>query len=114
MTELAAFAEHEFRLGKRDKSGTSLRETLQTVERMTGRMPPEGVNPVEFPQAVSHLWQWFMQLSNARQPGMGVSPITYPDLHAFFSLYGITPDGWELDAIRVLDGIALESMNDKK
>lgn len=90
-----------------------MRDTLKTVERMTGRMPEEGINPVDFPEALAHLWQWFLQLNSARQSGMSASPITYPDMRAFFSLYGIAPQGWELDAIRLLDGIALESMSEK-
>lgn len=80
---------------------------------MTGRTQPEGINPIEFPEALAHLWQWFLQLNSARQPGMGASPITYPDMQAFFSLYGIAPQGFELDAIRLLDSVALESMTEK-
>jgi hypothetical protein len=112
VSQLVAFAEHEFRLNKRGKDGTSLRETLQVVERMTGRMPAEGINPVEFPETALHVWNWFQQLSAGRGGGgMGPSAITYPDMQAFFGLYGIRPDVWELDAIRLLDGVALNSAN---
>lgn len=40
---------------------------------------------------------------------MGPSPITYPDIQAYFALHGIKPQGWELACIRKLDGIALTS-----
>ena len=40
----------------------TLRETLQTVERMEGVMPNEGVNPVYFPEVCRAVWGWFLQL----------------------------------------------------
>lgn len=112
MTELAEFARHEFRLNKRGKDGKSLRETLEVVARMTGRMPEEGANPVEFPDLLYDLWHWFLKLNAKRGGGMGPAPISEQDIGWFFRNRNIKPQGWQLDAIQMLDGIALESMRD--
>lgn len=110
MTQLLDFARHEFRLNKRDKDGKSLRETLEVVERMTGQMPEEGINPVEFPDLLYDLWHWFLRMNAGRCSGMGPAPITEQEIGWFFRNRKIAPEVWQLDAIRMLDGIALESM----
>jgi hypothetical protein len=112
VTELAEFARHEFRLSKRDKDGKSLRETLEVVERMTGNMPQEGINPVEFPDLLYDLWNWFLKLSTGRGGGMGPTPIDEQNIGWFFHNRRITPQCWQLDAIRMLDSIALEILLD--
>lgn len=106
------FARHEFRLGKRGKDGKTLRETLEVVARMKGgAIPQEGINPVEFPDELGHVWRWFLDLNASRQPsGMGgICAITYPDMLSYFSLRREHPTQWEMDLIKRLDGIALES-----
>lgn len=109
MTQLVDFARHEFRLNKCGKDGKSLRETLQVVARMTGRMPEEGINPVEFPDLVSSIWQWFLRLHAGRGRGFGPEPITEQEIGWFFHNRCIRPQMWQLDAIRELDNVALES-----
>lgn len=80
---------------------------------MTGRMPQDGINQAELPKAVAHIWGWFMRMNACRQGGMGGAlPISHMEMLAFFQLEGHRPDGWELDAIRLLDGIALDSQRD--
>ena len=74
---------------------------------MTGRQPTEAVNPEEFPDVLYDLWHMFLDLHSARGVGMGPSPITYLDLHAYSSLHRVRFDGWELATIRKLDRIAL-------
>lgn len=101
------FARHEFRLGKRDKDGKSLRETLQTVEKMTGRMPEEGINPVEFPDVLFDVWHWFCDLNASRQSGMSPSPISYLDIDAYCRVMGLRMAAWEVSAIKAIDRIAL-------
>lgn len=106
------FARHEFRLGKRGKDGKSLRETLEVVARMKGgAMPEEGINPADFPDELAHVWRWFMDLNASRQPsGMaGLAAITYPDMQAYFQLRREHPAPWELDLLKRLDSVALES-----
>ncbi len=77
-------------------------------------MPEEGVNRVPFPAEVAHIWAWFTRLDAARQPAfMGTSPITYEGLVAFFTLHGVVPQAWEVDAIKCLDRIAMEALAPK-
>lgn len=88
----------------------SLRETLATVERMTGRTQPESINPEELPPVASHIWQWFLTLNGKRQSGMnGPCPISESEIGWFFRNRGITPMGWALDALDALDRVAMES-----
>lgn len=76
---------------------------------MTGKMPEEGINPVEIPPVSAHVWGWFLQLNAERQSGMAPSPLTSQQVLAFFTLEGFMPEGWELLAIRSLDRVALDS-----
>lgn len=79
---------------------------------MTGRMPAEGINQVEFPALLYDLWTWFLDLHASRNVGMGTSPITHLDLHAYSQLHRIRLEQWQLSAIRRLDSIALKSANE--
>lgn len=45
---------------------------------------------------------------------MAANPITWPDMAAYFGLKEIRPHAWELDLIRLLDGVALKASHDKK
>lgn len=73
-------------------------------------MPEEGINPVDLPEVAWHVWEWFLQLSGSRQSGIaGPVPLSNLEILAFFQLEGVSPDGWELQAIRALDRVAMES-----
>lgn len=37
---------------------------------------------------------------------MGFSSITYSEMKAYFDLYSIDPQAWEIDAIKMFDNIA--------
>ena len=45
---------------------------------------------------------------------MGVNPISYQEMQSYFSLHKISPDEWEIDAIKMLDGIALKYYADQQ
>ena len=81
---------------------------------MTGRMPEEGINPVEFPDVLYDLWNWFLDLHASRGAGMGPSPITQLDLFAYSQLHQVRFEQWQLSAIRQLDGIALNSARESQ
>ena len=76
-------------------------------------MPDEGVNPYEFPEVLYDLYGWFKDLSRARGVGMAAMGITYLDIQAYSQLKQIRFDDWELEAIRYLDIIFLNSQNEK-
>jgi hypothetical protein len=112
VSELVEFARHEFRLNKRGKDGQSLRDTLTVVERMKGFMPPEGVNPQEFPDTLYELWNWFLALHCARPTGIGISPILESEIRAFCLNRSIRMTCMEIDAIRSLDRAAMNSFSE--
>lgn len=89
----------------------ALRTTLETVARMTGREPPERVNPHAVQAQVEHLWTWFLIL-RAGQPLNLDAPaaISEAEIGWFFRNRSIVPDGWEPDAIRRIDRAAIEGL----
>ena len=95
-----AWAREEFRLGKPDKNGTPLRAHLQAA----GIEEP---NPQPFPDALAHVWDWFLDLHAGRPSGMGPGPLTWEGIAAWVSLTGIRPAPWEIRAIRELDSAFL-------
>ncbi len=88
------WASHEFKLNTPDKEGVPLREHLEQVKRMTGREPEELRNPTEFPNLLSHIWSFFLELHRTRSQGFsGFNPISYQDIQAWATLkdYNIRP-----------------------
>ncbi len=112
MNALAAFAEHEFRLSQVGQDGVSLRETLAVIERRTGVMPAEGINPCTLPPVCEHVWSWFLQLNQERPVGDmgGPRALTSSCLVAWMALEQIRLAPWEVAAIRRLDQVALASV----
>jgi hypothetical protein len=102
-------------LGEVGKDGATLLATLKTVERMTGKRPDQLVqlldNLPDFPDALGYLWEWFLLLSRTRQQGMGPSPITEHEINAFCRNRGLRMSLFELDAIRLLDSIAMSDLS---
>lgn len=71
---------------------------------MAGRQLAEAVNPVDFPEELDYLWSWFISLHNGRQQAMvGIAPITESDIGWFFFNRRIGQEGWEADAIKMID-----------
>uniref|UniRef100_UPI004037FFE9 phage tail assembly chaperone n=1 Tax=Cupriavidus nantongensis TaxID=1796606 RepID=UPI004037FFE9 len=100
-------------MDERLPDGSTVRQNLESVARQSGRRP-EGLDGPELPPAGFQLWEWFMELNNTRPAGMGMSPITYTDIHAFFTMIGERPARWQLDAIRRLDCVVLRAANKRK
>ena len=71
-------------------------------------MPEEGVNPVDLPAVVAHVWGWFLSLNGKRQQAMqGMNPITESEIGWFFLNRKINPELWEIEAIERLDALTL-------
>lgn len=81
---------------------------------MTGRMPAEGINPVDFPNLLADEWGWFLSLNSSRQAGMAVNSISEVEMESYFRNRRITPQAWQLDLIRALDNVALEHSREDK
>ena len=88
-----------------------MRETLEVVARVSGRMPEEGINPGSIPAEVAHVWSWFTALRESAGAGLnGPLPITNLEMLAFFTLEGMALEGWETRAIRAVDSAYLRSL----
>lgn len=76
-------------------------------------MPEEGANSVEFPDVLYDLWQWFLRLNATRPSGMAPSPISESEIRAFCLNRQMHLELWQLNAIRLLDAVALESTKEQ-
>lgn len=70
-------------------------------------MPVEDWGYPEFPQSMSQIWEHYINLSNTRQSGMGMNPITYLEIQAYEVLMQTKLSVFEVKAIKKLDLIAL-------
>jgi hypothetical protein len=64
------------------------------------------------PDETAHLWGWFLDLNGTRSAGFTINPIGWSDIHAYFQLQRIRPDGWEIATLRALDDAYLSIQND--
>jgi len=81
-----------------------------SVWRQTGVQPKELADMLEFPQDMSQVWKFFIDLHNARSSnGFGVNPISYSEMCSYFQLFEIQPHDWEIETIRKLDKVALDA-----
>jgi len=66
------------------------------------------------PPGAEHLWLWFNDLDAKRQAGFSINALSWGDIAAYFTLHGIKPMRWEIDAIARLDNAFLVSRLDSK
>lgn len=78
------------------------------IEKGTRVKPKELQNLVELPEFAKECWSFFLALNATRVSGFGISPITYQEILAYFTLYGISPETWEVDVIKLFDSTAME------
>lgn len=95
-------------MSKKQSDGSTLRQTLESVQKMTGKVMPELEIP-PMPDCLKHVWYWFLQLNSQRTSnGFGINPITNQDMWFFFQLEGIEPESWEINLIRQFDRVVME------
>lgn len=72
--------------------------------------------PPLLPSAAQFAWMYFLRLNQTRHQGGfgGFFAINYQEMLAFFTLEGLFPEPYELELIRVWDGVALKHLNKKK
>ena len=63
---------------------------------------------------MKYIWKYFLDLNAKRQNGFGPSPIGYHDMLAYFTLYRIEYDDFELAMIEELDRVALDHFAEKR
>ena len=107
------YADNEFKLAELQKDGSPYRDHLKLIENVSGREQPE-LHMKPIPSSCLHVWHWFLQLDSSRNSGMQANPISYADIQAFFQLYNVQPDDWEISLIKELDKIALKHHNKNK
>lgn len=84
-----------------------MREILESVERQTGRRPPDLDGP-DMPLELAYLWGWFMELHACRgSNGFGPNPISYSDIAAWAGLAGVAIRAPELQCLVILDRLWL-------
>lgn len=64
-----------------------------------------------FPDCLQHAWNWFEELSAARQSGMTANPISYTEIAAWAALNRLTPTRFEVACIKVLDMEYMEAIS---
>ncbi len=78
------------------------------MEKSTGKRPAQLDGP-DCPDAVAHLWLWFLELHGARSYHQhGPNPLTYQDIAAWAALTAAQPTPWEVAALKALDAKWLE------
>jgi hypothetical protein len=76
---------------------------LHEIRIQTGVVAKELRDQKSVPAETAHIWQWFSELSSTRTSGMSINPIGWTEMKAFFDLFGIEPEMWEIRALRMLD-----------
>lgn len=90
----------------------SLRTTLETYERQTGRTPDE-LHSVACPVGYAYLWDWFHRLAFTRPVGMTIGAITETEMRSFFLNRRIVPASRELLLLARVDVLMMESIATK-
>lgn len=109
---MCEWSEHQFKLNRPDKDGTTEREHLEQVERQIGRRPEALEPPTEFPTLMSHVWSAFCVLSSSRTAGFsGPNPITYEQIKAWKELTETPIAPREVEAIKRLDAVYMGVAN---
>ena len=92
----------------------NLKAQLESVWRQTGVKPKELDEIIELPESCREVWYWFCELDNDRTSnGFGVNPIGYEKIKAYFDLYNITPQEWEVRLLKLLDNVALKHYSEE-
>lgn len=109
--DLIAFAEHNFSLSKTDKNGVSRRDHLEQVAKATGK--DVGLLGPALPDVAMHLWHLFLDLHRGRDYGAnGPNPLSYQLILAWSELTGIRLSPWEVDVVKVLDSLWINTVNE--
>lgn len=83
--------------------------TIGAHERQLAKHRGLDTDDLPFPHDCKFVWETFCHLHGARSFGASMpNPLSWTDIHNWCELYGINLESWELDAIKVLDGVFLE------
>lgn len=97
-----------------DGDGVTIRTTLESVERQTGKRPVALDGP-PVPSELEYLWRWFLDIHAGRTiNGMGVSRATHLDLMAWQWNTGNRLEAWEVKAVNSLGNLYLNVHTEPK
>lgn len=100
-------AEHRFWLhSTMGDSGITHAEHLQAIAEQTGDYSE--LEGPDMPEIVTHVWEWFLELSSARSEG----GISYSEIKAWLELTGRSISPFELTLIKKLDILFLTKDKD--
>lgn len=98
------FASTGFKLDRKRKDGSTLREIAHSVLKQTKRWPATIPEERMLPEASSYLWDWYKDLARGRgSSGFGLSPLSWSDIDAWCRLTGVTLERWELEVLKRID-----------
>lgn len=81
---------------------------LKRSQEATGITQVDLLNPPEILPQFIHVWEWFDDLNMNRDRSMGLSPIKYTEIKAYFDLLGIKYNTIELDILLLIDSLYLQ------
>lgn len=65
----------------------------------------------ELAEDLQYLWDWFVDLHNARSYGFSANAIGYPEIESFCRMTGALMTFWEVSMIRHIDNAVLPILN---
>jgi hypothetical protein len=110
INELIEFAKRELELSAKQKDGSTLRESLESLLTNHNIKDPM-LEPVTVSNCVTYLWEFILDLNSTRQSGMGVNAISYTEIVSWCTLTGNKLSPYETRVIKMLDRVFLEHYN---
>ncbi len=99
---------HEARLRELDKNGNSVREHFQKAIDMGREEYVAKLEGPPFPDALTYLYGWLLELDSARDVGMnGLKPFTYQQIDAWSRMTDRHPEPHEVAALLYLGRVFL-------
>ena len=99
------FAKFEFSLNRKVGKGENALTVREHQEAAEIPKSEWGYPPV--PSNLGYLWDSFLQLHATRTIGMQANAINHSEMLAYSKLYNITLSQFDINAIKILDRIAL-------
>lgn len=102
--ELLEHARHQAILNKPLKDGRTQRVHLEGAANRGSVSAIAQLEKTKVPDAISYLWDWFLELHGARRSGVnGLEPISYSDIDAWSRLTHRHPTPDEVASLLRID-----------
>jgi hypothetical protein len=107
------WAEREFELSAPLPDGGTLRDEFRLYREQVGRRHADDRPSIKPPQELFDLWGWFQEIASGRPiAGAGaLLPVPPSEIMAWATLRRVVLADWEVDAIGLLDGAYIRTMN---